>query len=520
MSRLVLLSLFYIVFSFASFPGMDVGWVAWLSMAPLLVGLRAVHRLRSFLLWVLVVEWIKWMLLVLWLRHVSWAAVLGVGAAFALYHSLWFLVLRRCLGEDWAAGFRKLTLFQVVALAALWASMEWLRTHPYGLPGAHFSITQWKYPIVLQSASVLGGYGLSALLVACNLWIVQLVFLLEPCGGWKRPRFWVTLIALQSLVFGVLGFGMLRLQNAAALNADSGRSARIGIVQPNMPPYRGWTQQRIEATIVSLWQSNYELVNAGGVDLVLWPEGSLPGSVHSGSAMEAEVVEIVDRYLGVPLVFGNQTIDLERKAYNAVLVVDPGKGILSEFYAKRILVPFGEFIPFRRYLPAFETIVPIPSDFERGRKQSVFNVATEFGMLNISPLICYEDCFPQLLLADDLEQVDFVFVATYNGWYGTEFGAHFHAAHSVLRAVEVGRSVVRCGSAGWSGWIDGLGRIRSVVSDERDSIYFKGSAIVEWDPDANVPTLYKRVHRWVHVGIGAWSLFALFPARRRNRITA
>ena len=70
---------------------------------------------------------------------------------------------------------------------------------------------------------------------------------------------------------------------------------------------------------------------------------------------------------------------------------------------------------------------------------------------------------------------EILYVATNNAWYGEEGGAYFHAAHSVLRAIENRRPVIRCGNAGWSGWIDAYGSVRDVLTDEVNSIYFKGS---------------------------------------------
>lgn len=65
----------------------------------------------------------------------------------------------------------------------------------------------------------------------------------------------------------------------------------------------------------------------------------------------------------------------------------------------------------------------------------------------------------------------FFFVVTNDGWYLDEAGAYQHAAHSVLRAVETRRPVIRSGNNGWSGWIDPLGRIRHVVADDTGNIY-------------------------------------------------
>ena len=51
-------------------------------------------------------------------------------------------------------------------------------------------------------------------------------------------------------------------------------------------------------------------------------------------------------------------------------------------------------------------------------------------------------------------------------------GAEQHAAHSVMRAVESGLPVLRCGNAG-AGWIDPFGRKQDVLLDEEGSVYLQ-----------------------------------------------
>ena len=65
---------------------------------------------------------------------------------------------------------------------------------------------------------------------------------------------------------------------------------------------------------------------------------------------------------------------------------------------------------------------------------------------------------------------------TNDAWFGREAAAYQHAAHSVLRAVEPRRPVVRVGNEGWSGWIDAQGRIRQEFVNAAGSIYTRGSS--------------------------------------------
>jgi apolipoprotein N-acyltransferase len=94
-------------------------------------------------------------------------------------------------------------------------------------------------------------------------------------------------------------------------------------------------------------------------------------------------------------------------------------------------------------------------------------------------LICYEDCFPKLARKSVSAGADILFVATNDAWYGEEGAAYFHAAHSVLRAVENRRPVIRSGNAGWSGWIDPYGKIRDLLVNDANSIYFRGGGVME-----------------------------------------
>ena len=73
---------------------------------------------------------------------------------------------------------------------------------------------------------------------------------------------------------------------------------------------------------------------------------------------------------------------------------------------------------------------------------------------------------------------DLFFVTTNDAWFGEEGCAEQHAAHSVMRAIETQRPVIRCGNAGWSGWIDPRGHQREVFRDDLGSIYFEGATVL------------------------------------------
>jgi len=99
-------------------------------------------------------------------------------------------------------------------------------------------------------------------------------------------------------------------------------------------------------------------------------------------------------------------------------------------------------------------------------------------------LVCYEDIFPALARDSVRSGAEVLAVMTNNGWFGEGGAAYQHSAHSVLRAIENRRPVIRCGNGGWSGWIDEYGNIRATLRNDADSVYFRGAQTVTVSRDA------------------------------------
>jgi apolipoprotein N-acyltransferase len=168
---------------------------------------------------------------------------------------------------------------------------------------------------------------------------------------------------------------------------------------------------------------------------------------------------------------------------NGAFLVTPESGVAEKYYAKRRLVPFGEFVPLRPVLGWLSKFVPIGGDFQPGEDSSPLLLPVRGQPVVWGPLICYEDVYPELARYSALAGANVLTVLTNNGWFGEGGAAYQHAAHAVLRAVENRRPVIRCGNAGWSGWIDEFGVVRSTLTDARGSIYFRGVKAIDVSRD-------------------------------------
>ena len=472
-----------------AFPPFDVAETAYVFALPVMLWGLFGRPLRREGWLLLGSGWLAWAVLLSWLRHctqifdtfwaapLGWLLVLALSAAVGLFWGLWSwaaLVLMRATRE----GALVSRLLVVAGLAGLWVVMEWIRgTILTGFPWLPLGASQWQRPLLLQVASLTGAAGIAFVLITFNAGLAYYLHRLwhHRRSGWLKrlsPEFYLGL----GLLMAAIGFG---LHTSGVGRGGKIIGPRLGFVQPDVSVLGKWDMERMRDNLATLSDlSTY----AGylGADLILWPESPTPLPVKGDPYMQ-EWADDLTRRLGIPILMGNiarETIPQtgEVRWYNAVLYASPETGVdVEHFYAKRRLVPFGEYVPLARVLPFIRKLVPMAADFSPGDQVQLLPVSGGAeGMGEVGSLICYEDVFPHLARANVRAGADWHFVATNNVWFGEEAAAWQHAAHSVLRAVETRRPVVRCGNAGWSGWIDEFGNIRHAMLNEKGSIYFQG----------------------------------------------
>jgi apolipoprotein N-acyltransferase len=481
-----------------SFPPANVPEFAYAFAVP---AIYWAYRRPSFRLYagtLLAAQTAAWWTLLWWLHYVTWAGLLLIGPIIGTWIGVWYLavwwMMPRLAGRPVL-----LRIIGLFGLAGGWVLLEWTRTwFLSGFPWLPLAASQWQRTALLQVAAFTGAYGVSFILIFFNLGFATSAWKLytSPERGLLRrsPEFSVALL--------VLGFGtMLPMTEAFNRGPFSRKLADVAFVQPNIPQDVKWDPSRGPAILDTLEKATL-LAAANEPDFILWPEATTPWAVRGDPTVRAWI-ESLDVRAKVPLVLGSIAIENRGRPdeawYNGVLVVAPDLGLQTAYYAKRHLVPFGEYIPLRPVLGWLSKVVPIGDDFSRGDSAAPLLVPVRHESLAMGPLICFEDIFPSLARADARAGVDFLFVATNDTWYGESGAAYQHAAHSVLRAVETRRPVLRCGNDGWSGWIDEFGVIRGVLTGERGSISYRGVKTLAVKRDARWigrPSFYAEYGDW------------------------
>lgn len=453
-----------------SIPPFDFSEAAYIAFVPLLLWIKMRPGWRTSFVVAFLTGAVAWFVILIWLRHVTFMGTLGLAVVLGLFFTGWLAQARWLLPRAEGKVFL-LRLLAWLALAGGWVVLEWFREwFLYGFPWAPLALSQWERPVVLQVSAWTGASGVSFLLILFNACVAHTLWMRATAkerkfwSGWFSPDLYAGMLLLIFCI--VLFFKTLPVPGSFET------LFRAGVVQPYILPELKWEQGR-EAKNMSILERQTEFVGAMENDLILWPESATPWPVKGNPAMRLRVEQLAEQ-LERPILMGNLAHTRDENIWeNGVFLVEAEAGLHPEYYVKRELVPFGEYVP-APFDWLVKKIVPTMGAFVPGRTASLIPLVLNERSLRVGPLVCYEDVFPALARSSVRAGAEVLFVATNNAWYGEEGGASQHAAHSVLRAVENRRPVMRCGNGGWSGWIDAYGTVREVLRDDRGSVYFRG----------------------------------------------
>jgi apolipoprotein N-acyltransferase len=477
--------IFTVVLTVLAFPPYQTPEFAYAFLVPAIFWAYTRPRLKLYVWTMFAAQAVAWTLLLGWLRHVTWGGLFLLGPLVGAWVGVWFLAawwtMPRMLGRPTVVR-----LVAMLGLAAVWAIVEWTRTWLFGgFPWLPLAASQWTMVSMLQIAAYTGAYGISFVVVAVNIGFAAYahrLFREGRTGLNKRSQEFFLALFLVLICFS------LHLTETFGRGRFTQPLARVALVQPYIPQEVKWDPAKGRGILDVLEKTTLEAA-ALRPDLILWPEAVTPWAVRGNADVRGAVESLVKR-AKTPLLLGSIAIENpgqpSEQWFNGAFLVSPDFGLAPSYYAKRHLVPFGEYVPLRPLFGWLKKVVPIGDDFMRGLDSSPLILPLRGTSVTIGPLICYEDIFPTLARASAQIGSDVLTVLTNDAWYGEGGAAYQHAAHSVLRAVETRRPVLRCGNGGWSGWIDEFGAVRFTATESADNgtIYFRGARDVKVSRDA------------------------------------
>lgn len=313
---------------------------------------------------------------------------------------------------------------QASVFAALWGAAELLRGGLLtGFPWLSLGYSQLA-PSPLQGwFPVLGVYGVGMLAAFVAAYAV-----LTP---WRQRR---------AALVTVAGIGIVGLAGAAlgrvAWTQPEGVPLRVALVQTDIAQDLKWEPSRLQDWL----ETNLQLARAPSADLVVLPETTLPLLMEQLPAGYLDMLAADVRQQGGDLVLGVFTRDQAGHIYNAALSVGASP---SQSYAKRHLVPFGEYSP--PLFGWFYELANIPMSSQT--PGAVAQAPLQLGAQRVAVNICYEDLFGRELI-DAVPDATLLLNLSNLAWYGDSFAQPQHLQIAQARALETGRPMLRATNTG------------------------------------------------------------------------
>lgn len=417
----------------------------------------------------------------------AWAADLLMAllvVAMAMYYGLAGWLARR-LQPVWSwSG-------PVLLLPGLFVLFEWLRGWLFtGFPWLLLGYTQIDGPLA-GFAPIVGVYGLSLLTAISGglLWgLIRWSGRGRLSAGTALASLWLGGLVLQSVPW----------------TQPVGEPFKATVLQANIPQQLKWAPEARLDIIEAYVDLTLEHLDA---DLILWPETAVPDFLHEVRQPLLEPLAQRAREEGLEIVLGIPVLDLEqRRYYNGLLSI----GSQEDLYAKRHLVPFGEFLPFKAWLGPLVDMFAIPmSDFSSGTApRPLLTVGTR----PVGASICYEDIFPDEV-AQALPEAQYLISVSNDAWFGDSLAPHQHLEMARMRALETGRDLVRATNTGISAIVDWRGRIIGEVP-----AFVRGAFSAPVQPRGGA-TPFVQGGNWLSIGLALGMVIAaLLLGLRRRRI--
>jgi apolipoprotein N-acyltransferase len=409
-------------------------------------------------------------------------------AAFAVILS----ILSRSLGSA-----------AVLLAPAIWVTSEVGREHVWdGFPWALLGYSQVTVLPIAQLASLVGVYGLSALLAATSA-AAAYIALERGRRAWLVGGITIALVAACGL------WGAMRLRASPLTSA--GETVRAAVVQGNIPQTEKWDPAFADA-ITSRYLTMTRQALTAGATFVIWPESATPFYFEQ-DVFRGGLIRRLARQYGATLLIGSDQVEPvtpvppgrrpEYRSYNAAFLIKPD-GSVGGVYRKMHLVPFGEYVPAQRILFFVSSLVQVVADF------APYTPGTDPALLPVgghyaSTAICYEVIYGSLMRSFILEGSELLTTITNDAWYGRSSAPYQHWEQASMRAIEDGRYLARAANTGISGFVDPYGRVL------QQSVLFQTAILMQDVRFLTARTLYSRIGdllAWLSVALTAAALLA------------
>ncbi|WP_420879626.1 apolipoprotein N-acyltransferase [Rhodococcus sp. (in: high G+C Gram-positive bacteria)] len=373
-----------------------------------------------------------------------WLALAAAESVFVGLFGLGAVLVARLRAPIWVLA---------VALAAVWSLTEWLRSSvPFGgFPWGRLAFGQpegWLLPLAALGGAPLLSFGVA--LTGTGLAAVALTAV--------RRRPWRTLAGPVLVACGASVVAVATLPYVHA-DADGDRTVTVAAIQGSVPRLGLDFNSQRRAVLDNHVRRTFELADdvaagrAAQPDLVVWPENASDIDPFR-NADAAEEITAASQAVGAPILVGAVLVNSDGTTTNSVIVWDGTTGP-GERHDKRIIQPFGEYLPYRDFFRLFSSYADQAGNFVPGDGNGVVRAAG----IPVGVATCYEVAFDRALTESVRSGAELIAVPTNNATFGDTEMTYQQLAMSRVRAVEHRRDVVVAATSGVSAIIDADGAV-------------------------------------------------------------
>ncbi len=512
-------------------PSFPTGWLAYVALVPYLIGIEGLRGKRAFgygVVWGVLVNTLG----LYWIAFGHTGGFFGALVYLGLVDGFFTLLLCRVRQNA------RIWLFPFI-----WTGFLYVKSlGEMGFPWLSLALTQTYTPAALQGAALVGAWGLDLWVAAINSMVYNGLHRLSRDNIEIRfAPFCRVFGPAAALALVVLAYGRIVLWAGGAGEAESftaltGQAAeekapkwieegvrplRVGLIQGSVRPDVKLAPQLLYYNLYIYGRLTRAVIAAKGeeLDLIVWPETAIPQYLNRPWGARQFVQELQGE-IGVPILtgaFASIPEEGRNRYYNAAFMFsDRHISSGEEIYGKRLLLPFGERVPYQQVLGFMAGWSLGWSDFSPGKGAPLMGgTGATPGVPPIGMLICYESVFARLARREVVDGAQVLAVITNDAWFGRTTGPYQHTRAATLRAVEFRRPIIRVANSGVTALIDRWGRIHRATP-----LYTKCAVVGQAWPE-RVMTPYTRMGDWLPVValfIAAGGLFIFREPKERRTV--
>jgi apolipoprotein N-acyltransferase len=386
--------------------------------------------------------------------------------------------------------------------SVIFGTMEFLRgTILTGFPWNLIAYSFSNNLEILSITSIIGTYGFN--LFCISLFTSPAIFILRN----KKIDVGIFLFFLIALiVFYIYGFSNQKKFNNSEIQTYEYKIRTIG---SNISLDRFYSN--IDPVLVIKDLIRISRPESNEKTIFVWPEGILP-DISQEELIKYQWLfkeHFNHNHLIVMGINSHSNNNESMNYYNSFSLYDHDLNLLNS-YNKINLVPFGEFLPFENLLKnlGLKSITNNHQSFSKGKKRNIIEIKKENFYLKILPLICYEIIYTGNIF--DNSHFDLIVNISEDGWFGQSVGPKQHFTHSIFRAIENGKYVLRSSNNGIAAVINPLGIVEKKVD-------FGESGFIDFNERKKIqPTVFSEYGNKIFGLLILLYIFLIFSFNRMN----